>query len=484
MHFRLVRYFTLTSLVFFLLAGGMLGYFYREMALSSMLDLQEAANVNQTRVFANQLWDSHFLPLLADASDIPSPELKNLSRLQEIHRRALDLMRGSTTYKIKVYDPRGRTVYSSELIQIGEDKSANAGFRGALAGETRTELVHKDKFSAFEQVVENRDLIQSYIPQRDPMNGKVVGVFEIYSDVTPFLAEIRKTEPLLFLAVAAAFGTLYLALFLIVRHAQQVIQRQTEEREVAQQHLAQSEKMASLGQLVAGVAHQLNTPIAFSQNNVSLAIGAVRDFEPSLRAAGCGQEAGTVVQMLGDVLQGLEQMKELVENLRNFTRLDRSKVVEADLNTTLHTVVYIARSAIPPRIRIVEEFSPLPPVECNPSQLNQVFLNLITNGAEAITGDGQVTVRSYLEGDQVCIDVADDGSGIPEDVLPRIFESYFSTKPKGVGTGLGLAIARDIVRGHGGDIRVSTRRGAGTVFTIALPRQGTGENTRSNLNGI
>ncbi|MGE5491312.1 MAG: sensor histidine kinase [Actinomycetota bacterium] len=477
MHFRLVRYFTLTSLIFFLLAGGMLGYFYREMALSNMLDLQETANVNQTRVFANQLWETHFVPLLADASDIPSPELKNLSRLQEIHRRALDLMRGSTTYKIKVYDPKGRTVYSSELIQIGEDKSGNAGFRGALTGETRTELVHKDKFSAFEQVVENRDLIQSYIPQRDPITGKVVGVFEIYSDVTPFLAEIRKTEPLLFIAVAAAFGTLYVALFLIVRRAERMIQRQAEERETTRQHLAQSEKMAALGQLVAGVAHQLNTPIAFSHNNVTLAIANLHDFAPGR------PEAATVAQMLGDVLQGLEQMKELVENLRDFTRLDRNKVVEADLNATLHTVAYIARSAIPPRIRIVEDFSPLPPLECNASQLNQVFLNLITNGAEAIDGEGQVTVKSYQADGQVCIDVADDGAGIPDDVLPHIFDSYFSTKPKGVGTGLGLAIARDIVRSHGGDIRVSTRPGSGTVFTIALPLRGAGEGARSNSMG-
>lgn len=484
MHFRLVRYFTLTSMIFFVLVGGLLAYFYGGMALSNMLELQESANVNQTRVFANQLWDSDFAPLLADAADMASPELKKHSRLREIHRRVLDLMGGSTTYKIKVYDPRGRTVYSSELAQIGEDKGGNAGVRGALAGETRTELVHRDRFSAFEQVVEDRDLIQTYLPKRDPATGDIVGVFEIYSDVTPFLAETKKTERVLLTAVVASFGALYLALFFIIRHAQRIIRRQTEERETAQQHLAQAEKMASLGQLVAGVAHQLNTPLAFSHNNVDLAIRSVHGFEPTLRAAGRHREAGMVRQMLGDVLQGLEQMKELVQNLRDFTRLDRSKVVAADLNATLRTVVYIARNAIPPRIRIVEDYSPLPPVECNASQLNQVFLNLITNGAEAIIGDGQVTVRSYVDGDRVCVAVADDGTGIPDEVLPHVFDRYFSTKPKGVGTGLGLPIARDIVRSHGGDIAVSTRVGAGTVFTITLPQRGAGDSTRSKPNEI
>lgn len=511
MYFRLVRYVTLTSLVFFVLAGGALGYFYREMALTDMLRLQESGNANLTRVFANNLWQTDFFPLLAETASTAAPELKKNSRLQEIHNRVVALMRGSTTYKIKVYDTRGRTVYSSEPAQIGEDKSGNPGFLGALAGETKTELVHKEKFSAFEQVVENRDLIQSYIPQHDPITRQTTGVFEIYSDVTPFLAEIRETEKQLFVAVAAAFGTLYLALFFIVRHAERVIKRQTEEREVAQQQLAHSEKMASLGQLVAGVAHQLNTPIAFSHNNVSLAIQALKDFELPLKLVSrladlvrrnpgaehvtlrlgnnravlaeieaSERDAATVSQMLGDVLQGMAQMRELVENLRDFTRLDRSKVVNADLNAALHTVLYIARSAIPTRIRIVEDFSPLPPVECNPSQLNQIFLNLITNAAQAIPGDGQVVVRSSVAGATIRIDVSDNGTGIPDDVLPHIFDSYFTTKPEGVGTGLGLSIAREVARNHGGDINVVTQAGVGTTFTITLPLEARRETQSPN----
>jgi len=103
-------------------------------------------------------------------------------------------MRNSTTYKVKVYDTLGRNIYSSERAQIGEDKKGNPGFQGAMNGVIKTELVHKEKFSAFEQVVENRDLIQSYIPQYEPNQPQPAGVFEIYSDATPFLAEIRGTE--------------------------------------------------------------------------------------------------------------------------------------------------------------------------------------------------------------------------------------------------------------------------------------------------
>lgn len=504
MQFRLVRYVTVTSLAFFLLAALAMVYFYRQVALTNMLHLQEAANVNVTRVFANTLWTARFVPFLAESDGLSSPELKNNSQIQEIHRTVLDLMRGGTTYKVKVYDRRGRTVYSSELAQIGEDKSGNSGFQGAMAGQTRTELVHKEKFSAFEQVVENRDLIQSYIPQ---YNGRdIAGVFEVYSDVTPFLGEIAATEKKLVAGAAVAFGALYLALFLIVRRAEGIIVGQNRERDQAQQQLAQSEKMASLGQLVAGVAHQLNTPIAFSLSNVALAIASLNRMALPLRVAAhlaenvrrhpgvdsvrlnlnrsrglitavdCDDaEAALAARMLGDVQNGLEQMRELVENLRDFTRLDRAKVVGTDLNRALRTVIYIAKSAIPGRIQMVEDFTELPLLECNPSQLNQVFLNLINNAAQAIPYEGHIRVRSRVEGREIRVDVIDSGGGIPQDVMPHIFDTYFTTKAAGVGTGLGLPIARDIVRNHGGELRVTATSSLGTTFTVTLPLTSGGE---------
>lgn len=263
--------------------------------------------------------------------------------------------------------------------------------------------------------------------------------------------------------------------------------------------------MASLGQLVAGVTHQLNTPIGFSQNNVTLTLAALKELATPLQVAARLSElvrqlspeqnsvtlnlnnsrqalAGLSIRpddlpdmtaMLEDVLDGLRQMRELVDNLRDFTRLDRSKVINADLNAALKTVIYIARSSIPTRVNLIESFGDLPPVACNPSQLNQVFLNLITNAAQAIPAEGSITVRSWAEADEVGIEVADTGSGIPKDIMPRIFETFYTTKPRGVGTGLGLSIARDIVHSHGGNIAVESDPGIGTRFTIKLPRQAT-----------
>jgi len=357
---------------------------------------------------------------------------------------------------------------------------------------------------------------------------RIVAVFEVYSDVTTFLNQIKTTsskiektasDNLVELEKVAAFNQekveetslqglaivvgllalLFGSLYVIVRRAESILVQQEGEREHAHQQLAQSEKMASLGQMVAGVAHQLNTPLAFSRSNVSMVKDAIRDFELPLKVAhkfadvvrdaqgdkvvlnvakpkaqtpsmdDSGTDLSMLSQMLDDTLNGIEQMAELVDNLRDFTRLDRAKVTEFDLNKGLHNVVYIAKSVIPNRIEVVEEYGHLPLVQCNPSQLNQVFLNLINNAAQAIPGSGRVTVRSSIDGERIRIDVTDTGTGIPPDVLPHIFDTYYTTKPAGEGTGLGLPIVKNIVTEHGGEVKVSTQPGAGTTFTVYLP---------------
>jgi signal transduction histidine kinase len=355
-----------------------------------------------------------------------------------------------------------------------------------------------------------------------------VGVFEVYSDVTPFLAQIRdtsrqikagadanrqkvkvvsednqrKVEEAALLQIAAllvVLAILFGVLFAIVRRADRIIESQAEDREQAHQQLAQSEKMAALGQMVAGVAHQLNTPLGFSKNNVSLAIDQLEQFETPVKVAckmselvrnsagdrivldvararahlegicASAEDVVAVREMLGDVLKGIDQMSELVVHMRDFTRLDRARVSEFDVNEGLKSVVYLARSVIPNSVEVTEAYGPIPQIVCTPSQLNQIFLNLIINASQAIEGDGRITVSTREEMGFVRIDVADTGSGIDPAIVERIFEPYFTTKPEGVGTGLGLNIARDIARAHGGDITVDSAPGHGATFSVFLP---------------
>jgi two-component system, NtrC family, sensor kinase len=586
MRFQLVRHFTIASLVMFTLVALALFYFEREQRASlkavhqqqgvffkevqdgfakrqeetarrDLLAIHEAGNFNLTRLLANTLWERDFAPFVAKAQNIlldvcrelpdgvdekgkPAPsrekrecfaeggrKIVGLPGFKEVDGKVFEAMRKSTVFKIKVFDLRGITVYSSEHKQIGEDRSNSAGFKSARAGKPASELIQRDTVSTLEGSVENRDFLTSYLPVFQAGTTTVVGVFEVYSDVTPFLEQIRQTTfkirqaadanqrrvqeeaqaaqdnidssstkivLIVMVLMAILFGTLYS----IIRRADATIKKQEKERESNQQMLAQSEKMAMLGQMVAGVAHQLNTPLAFSQSNVQMVREALQNMQAplklarmmtemvkktegdqavikiaGLRASLPQLEAGNpdlamLDRMMADTLDGIAQMSEMVVNLRDFTRLDRAKTVNADLNKSLHTVIYIAKSVLPEHVVILKAFGALPLMECNPSQLNQVFLNLINNAAQAMDGNGVITVRSVQEGDQVKIEVVDNGPGIPDDVLPHIFDLYFTTKPE-VGTGLGLTIARDIVRAHGGDIAVETFVGSGTTFTVILP---------------
>ena len=265
--------------------------------------------------------------------------------------------------------------------------------------------------------------------------------------------------------------------------------------------LIQSEKMSSLGQMVAGIAHEVNTPLAYVKSSLeavgksvpgSARLAADTERLLALLSAPNADEAALAAQFAGvrtqveemrtrggleelerlvkDGLFGIGQISEVISNLKNFSRLDRSKVAEYNLHEGIESSIRIAYAQLQKRV-VRKEFGKIPLVSCSPSQINQVILNLLSNAAQATRdGDGTITVRTGTRGaDQVTVEVADNGSGIPADVLPKIFDPFFTTKAVGKGTGLGLSICYKIVENHGGKLEVESAPGAGTRFTLVLP---------------
>lgn len=265
----------------------------------------------------------------------------------------------------------------------------------------------------------------------------------------------------------------------------------------SQSQLVQSEKMASLGQMVAGVAHEINTPLGYVHNNIELFLerqrqqaAALDGYALLLRLIESGtsseevlaQQLERVRQMhaelgdgtetealLGDTLYGIGQIAELVTSLKNFSRVDRTMTDDVDINDCLETTLKIAHNSLKHHVTVIRQYGDIPLVNGMPSKLNQVFLNLITNAAQAIEQQGRLLLRTYAENDYLHVVIEDSGKGIPAAVLPKIFDPFFTTKPVGQGTGLGLAISYRIIQEHGGDIRVASREGVGTRFVIRLP---------------
>lgn len=265
--------------------------------------------------------------------------------------------------------------------------------------------------------------------------------------------------------------------------------------EEVQQQLLQADRMSSIGQLAAGVAHEINNPIGYIQSNLATLSDYVTSLfrllnvqETALRQLrGLPPEQLTQIEqvrheidfdflakdlptLLAESQEGVSRVRKIIQDLRDFSRAGHTEEwTVADLNAGIDSTINIVWNELKYKVELVKHYGELPLIECLPSQLNQVFMNILVNAGHAIEERGHITITTRSDGDFVHIDISDTGKGIPPEHLPRLFEPFFTTKPVGKGTGLGLSISYGIVRKHGGEIDVRSEVGVGTTFVIKLP---------------
>jgi PAS domain S-box-containing protein len=261
------------------------------------------------------------------------------------------------------------------------------------------------------------------------------------------------------------------------------------DRKAAEERMASSDRLESIGRLAAGVAHEINTPIQYLNDSVTFIREGVQellDYIDELHAAQPQkrEENEDVAYMraelppaLGRVAEGLTRIAEIVRSMKHFSHADQREMSQVDLNASIASTLVVARSEYKDVADVETDFALLPGITCHGGQINQVILNLVVNAAHAIAdvtrqsgGRGKISVRTSVEAEEVVIAITDTGGGIPEHVRPRIFDPFFTTKEVGRGTGQGLSIARNvIVKGHGGKLDFETTTGVGTTFYVRLP---------------
>ena len=269
---------------------------------------------------------------------------------------------------------------------------------------------------------------------------------------------------------------------------QQVLIERLEE---AHNQLLQSEKMASIGQLAAGVAHEINNPVGYINSNLGALqkyiagllrlIAAYEEHDGELdpasqtRLAELKREIDIdyvredVASLLDESLGGLQRVKRIVQDLKDFSHVSDSEMLWANVENGIESTLNVVWNELKYKVEVVRDYGGIPEIECIPSQLNQVFMNLLLNAAQAIAEHGVITLRTRQVGDEVSVEISDTGAGIRPEIINRIFDPFFTTKPVGVGTGLGLSITHGIVRKHGGRVEVDSAPGLGTTFRVVLP---------------
>jgi two-component system NtrC family sensor kinase len=268
-----------------------------------------------------------------------------------------------------------------------------------------------------------------------------------------------------------------------------------EDRLAEQQSLVHAEKLATVGQLAAGMAHEINNPVCYVQSN----LGSLREYlnnlfglieslegvmhderlsveqrialiEEHKRRCEYTLIATDLPMLLEECLEGVERIRNIVQNLRDFSRVDTAEGFRLfDIHRAIDTTLSIVRTLAGGSTCFSTDFDNLPLIECNPTELNQVLMNILVNATQAVDQDGLIEIRTGQEDDRVWIEIRDNGCGIDEAVVRRIFEPFYTTKEVGKGTGLGLSISHGIVKKHGGEITVRSRPGQGTAFRITLP---------------
>jgi signal transduction histidine kinase len=274
------------------------------------------------------------------------------------------------------------------------------------------------------------------------------------------------------------------------KHSQAILIKRLEE---AQNQLLQSERMASIGQLAAGVAHEINNPVAFVNSNLGSLQRYVMDMLKLLSAYGQSEASLTqtavqeikqlktdadfeflrddIIPLLDDSLDGLKRVTRIVQDLKNFSHVDESERQWANLEEGLESTLRVVWNELKYKATVIKEFTGIAPVECFPFQLNQVFMNLLVNASHAIDTQGTITLRTGQDDCAVWVEVQDTGRGIKPENLAHIFEPFFTTKPVGQGTGLGLSVAYGIVKKHNGRIEVKSDLGQGSLFRVILPKK-------------
>ncbi|MGI9410000.1 MAG: sensor histidine kinase, partial [Hyphomicrobiaceae bacterium] len=465
--YSLTRYFAVCSAALMLPVLAACAYLQWSGTYDELLAVEEQHNVRMARVLADTVWHRHWLDVMK-AGSFGQQNLRSTPKTAEIHKDLKALADEIGLLKVRVYSPGGKTVYSSNLDQIGESKHENATFEKLVARRNpMSRTLYTETFTGF-SAVRDVSIVQTYVPIIDKA-GDVVSVIEIFTDITRRTTDAKLQTGYVFAAYLASFALLFGAIIFIMMRADRILEAQAatlsenyeqlraneeelteahdqlqdanidlsrniEALQQAQQEIVEKGKLAQLGQLTATVAHEIRNPL-----------GSVRTAAYLLQRKIDAEQLG-VAKQFKRIETGVKRCDTIITELLDFARRDRLKLANVEIDSWVQSIVASERENVPKMVAMQEQYSLEDlAVQIDRDQLQRVLVNLISNASEAMVGrdgselsvdDPKIVVATKIVDGNIEIAVTDNGPGIEPENLERIREPLFTTKSFGIGLGI------------------------------------------------
>ena len=457
--FTLVKYFTFTSIISIFLGTIILSVFNTHWVRTMQFEKSKEFAHLLIENLNHQIFLQFNIPVQIKFGRIQLSNQEQFKHLDKVVRNTLH------SFKVEMVNIYGMKndiiVYSFKKTLIGKENFGGTGYQTAISGELNSKLIQSGTFWELLLGFPKESRIITFAPLRaeaplSRISGPVLGVVEIVQDMSESYKAIYKFQRIVIITITIVMGVIFLILLYVVKSGENIIQKRTLERFRLKEQLSRAKHLSSLGEMVAGISHEIRNPLGIIRSSAELLKKKVTAFDP----------LNTVPDI---IIEEAGRLNNIITDFLNFAKPKSPNLIPCQIEEVIDKNLTYLEAQINEQGYVVEKHinSNLAAISADPDMLYQAFLNLILNGMQAMPKGGKIDITITLDNNFIQILLEDEGKGIPHDLLDKIWDPFFTTKEKG--TGLGLSIVKNIIESHGGNIQISNMPEYGTRVTVSLP---------------